>query len=199
LKAAADAGDRTLKRCWRQPDEPRNPATVGSWASTAVGVAVFVGDLPDLAGVFGDNRVDLGPCPFGEAVQVGRIAIGGISAHTLEWVTPVLYPRGEDARVFTVADTARPIAGASATALAEPSAREVTLHGLYVQGLAELRSGRIDNAIALFDSALALDSSYRPAAEQRDRAVRTRRARSWYALAGDAERSGDWGLVSLEG
>ena len=38
-----------------------------------------------------------------EAVRSGRIGILGIARGTLEWVTPVLYLRGEDTRLFDVA------------------------------------------------------------------------------------------------
>jgi hypothetical protein len=40
-----------------------------------------------------------------EAVRSGRIGILGIVRGTLEWVTPVLYLRGEDARLFDVVPT----------------------------------------------------------------------------------------------
>jgi hypothetical protein len=40
-----------------------------------------------------------------EAVRSGRIGILGIVRGTLEWVTPVLYLRGEDARLFEVVPT----------------------------------------------------------------------------------------------
>lgn len=48
-----------------------------------------------------------------EAVTSGRVAIIGLSGRTLEWVTPVLYLRGRDSRLFTMpgrssADTAAP-------------------------------------------------------------------------------------------
>jgi hypothetical protein len=36
-----------------------------------------------------------------DAVSSGRVAILGLSDHTLEWITPVLYLRGYDARLFT--------------------------------------------------------------------------------------------------
>ena len=36
-----------------------------------------------------------------DAVSSGRVAILGLSDRTLEWVTPVLYLRGHDARLFT--------------------------------------------------------------------------------------------------
>ena len=37
-----------------------------------------------------------------EAVSAGRIAILGSSRQTLEWITPVLYLRGDDTRLFTI-------------------------------------------------------------------------------------------------
>jgi hypothetical protein len=37
-----------------------------------------------------------------EAVSSGRVAILGLSDRTLEWVTPVLYLRGHDTRLFTL-------------------------------------------------------------------------------------------------
>jgi hypothetical protein len=48
-----------------------------------------------------------------EAVTSGRVAIIGLSGRTLEWVTPVLYLRGRDSRLFTMpgrssTDTAAP-------------------------------------------------------------------------------------------
>jgi hypothetical protein len=38
-----------------------------------------------------------------DAVSSGRVAILGLSRQTLEWVTPVLYLRGHDSRLFTMA------------------------------------------------------------------------------------------------
>ena len=39
-----------------------------------------------------------------EAVRAGRIALTGWNPHTLEWVTPVLYLRSRDTRLFDLAD-----------------------------------------------------------------------------------------------
>jgi WD40 repeat protein len=39
-----------------------------------------------------------------EAVSAGRVSIIGLSGRTLEWVTPVLYLRGHDSRLFTLPD-----------------------------------------------------------------------------------------------
>ena len=36
------------------------------------------------------------------AVRSGRVSILGINGHTLEWVTPVLYVRGQETRLFTI-------------------------------------------------------------------------------------------------
>jgi YVTN family beta-propeller protein len=52
-----------------------------------------------------------------EAVSSGRTAIIGLSTQTLEWITPVLYLRGNEAQVFEM-DTAEPI-----TPTEGPSAR----------------------------------------------------------------------------
>ena len=42
-----------------------------------------------------------------DAVSSGRVAILGLSDRTLEWVTPVLYLRGHDTRLFTLPRTRR--------------------------------------------------------------------------------------------
>jgi len=48
-----------------------------------------------------------------EAVRSGRIGILGLGRGTLEWVTPVLYLRGDDPRLFDVAPTGEPTAAAA--------------------------------------------------------------------------------------
>jgi hypothetical protein len=57
-----------------------------------------------------------------EAVRSGRIGILGIGRGTLEWVTPVLYLRGDDTRLFELArESGAPAAGAApAVAVPEP-------------------------------------------------------------------------------
>jgi len=50
-----------------------------------------------------------------EAVRSGRIGILGITRGTLEWVTPVLYLRGEDTKLFDVAPMAETAVPAPAT------------------------------------------------------------------------------------
>jgi WD40 repeat protein len=52
-----------------------------------------------------------------EAVSASRVSILGTSSQTLEWITPVMYLRGHDARLFT-------FPAASATASTPPRAAE---------------------------------------------------------------------------
>ncbi len=130
----------------------------------------------------------------GEAVRVGRIAIDGISPNTLEWVTPVVYLRGEDGPLFTVATgdhvaQHRGFGGATVDAPDE-GARSDHLDSLYVQALAELRLGHDDDALAYFDSIVALDADYRDAASRRDDLRQARRAAEAYAEARAAEIDG---------
>ena len=54
--------------------------------------------------------------PVDDALRSGRVAILGLSEQTLEWVTPVLYLRGTDAHLFTMARRGK------GTAKPEPSA-----------------------------------------------------------------------------
>ena len=54
-----------------------------------------------------------------EAVRSGRIGILGLSRGTLEWITPVLYLRGDDTRLFDVA----PLASGSTADAARTSVR----------------------------------------------------------------------------
>jgi hypothetical protein len=64
-----------------------------------------------------------------EAISSGRVAILGLSGKTLEWVTPVLYLRGDDSRLFTVpTPTSAPIP--------ERLIRTLTGHTDYVWGVA---------------------------------------------------------------
>jgi hypothetical protein len=56
-----------------------------------------------------------------ESVSAGRIAILGTSGRTLEWVTPVLYLRGNDARLFSLSHAVAP------SSLARPLADQVEI------------------------------------------------------------------------
>ena len=129
--------------------------------------------------------------PVDEAVRLGRIAIDGTSEQTLEWVTPVLYLRTDDTRLFQLTAGEKQ----SATAMPEEGeeiSREAAKYGLYVQALAAARKGKYDEAAALFDSLSTLDPSYRDATVRRDRVRRAQRIESEYEAAKAAEAAGDW-------
>ena len=120
-----------------------------------------------------------------EAVRLGRIAIDGTSEQTLEWVTPVLYLRTADTRLFQLSagekqSTALPEEG-------EEISHEAAKYGLYVQALAAARKGRYDEAAALYDSLSTLDPSYRDTTVRRDRVRRALRIETEYMSARAAE------------
>lgn len=116
-----------------------------------------------------------------EAARSGRISILG-APHSLEWVTPILYVRGQASRLFTF--TAPPAI--------DPGQKQAKLRGLYTQAGAELRLGHFDIAVRLLDDLLTLDPDYPDAAELRDTAHRGRQLANAYASARDAEEDRDW-------
>jgi CHAT domain len=90
-----------------------------------------------------------------DAVSSGRVSILGISNRTLEWVTPVLYLRGDDSRLFAWHDLATanasgrpqssPLAmpgGLGSTQASTPQARTgaISGDGIFVVGL-DIRQG----------------------------------------------------------
>jgi tetratricopeptide (TPR) repeat protein len=144
-----------------------------------------------------------------EAARSGRIAILGVP-RSLEWITPVLYLRGQATQLFTLsARTAATAAtGLPPSAVARPGPprpgpgqaedadvdrrRRAQLRALYIEARAELRLGHLDNAIDLLDDLLDLDPHYSDAAALRDGAQRARRLAASYQLAIAAEKTGDW-------
>jgi tetratricopeptide (TPR) repeat protein len=136
-----------------------------------------------------------------EAARSGRISILG-TPRSLEWVTPVLYVRGEASHLFTLDKL--PAVGSQATDLAldEPPAvppaavpagqSQAQLRAQYVAARAELRVGRFDIAAAMFDELLAQDPAFLDAAELRDSARRGARLVDSYDRARRAEEDEDW-------
>ncbi len=137
-----------------------------------------------------------------EAVRLGRIAIDGTSEQTLEWVTPVVYLRTDDTRLFELTSTNTPAHSAqlsessqlaqSAQVREEKISHEAAAYGLYVQAMAAARKERFDEAEALLDSLITLDPSYRDATDLRARMRRKQRLATEYAAARAAEDEGDW-------
>lgn len=65
-----------------------------------VAMQFVVSDLAARAFASGFYSALAGNRSVGDAVRNGRISVYGISEQALEWVTPVLYLRGEDMRLF---------------------------------------------------------------------------------------------------
>jgi tetratricopeptide (TPR) repeat protein len=127
-----------------------------------------------------------------DAVRIGRIGIRGTSEDTLEWVTPALYLRGNDAPLFTVLHSA----GAAGQIGDVPSpieaARQAGAGALYQQAMSHFRAGRFRDAIALFDSLLSLEPGYRDAEARRNAAATRQQAKDAYDAAREAEDSRNW-------
>jgi len=144
-----------------------------------------------------------------EAARSGRISILGAPS-SLEWVTPVLYVRGQASQLFTLTapqDTGRKalpkhqeIPGDRSPAppqVTEPDRRkQAELRALYVEARAELRLEHFDTAIGLFDDLLTLDPGYADAAILRDKAQRSQQLADAYASAIAAEDADDWAAAA---
>jgi CHAT domain len=167
-------------------------ALVHSGISASVAMQFAVTDPAALAFSRGFYQALAHDHPVDEAVRLGRIAIDGTSEYTLEWVTPVLFLRTDETRLFSII---RPPGGAAPAQPAPPSPeqaeRDSTLHGLYMQALAAMRTGRDADAITLLDSLLALEPGYRDAADRRDAARRNLQLAAGYERARAAEDAGN--------
>jgi hypothetical protein len=125
-----------------------------------------------------------------EAVRIGRIGIRGIGEHTLEWVTPVVYLRGEDTALFDVLPS--PPDGEAQELSPEDAAREAAALALYQEAMAKLEAHEFADAVARFDSLLTDRDDYRDAAARRDQARRELEVAEAYAGARAAGERGDW-------
>lgn len=105
-----------------------------------------------------------------DAVRSGRVAILGLTHHTLEWVTPVLYLRGTETRLFelTGAPTAPPLVTAESPGGAPPAAVE----DMYEAAMASYRRGDHGDALDLFGAVLVADQTFRDAKSRRDECAR---------------------------
>jgi hypothetical protein len=126
-----------------------------------------------------------------DAVRIGRIGIRGTSEDTLEWVTPALYLRGDDAPLFTVVPATGP-SDADAGPTPEQAATNAAARALYQQAMSHFRRERYGDAVALFDSLLSLSPDYQDAVARRDEAAARQRAAEAYDAGRRAEDRGDW-------
>jgi tetratricopeptide (TPR) repeat protein len=174
-------------------------ALVQSGISASVAMQFVVTDPAALAFSRGFYQALAHNHPVDEAVRLGRIAIDGTSENTLEWVTPVLFLRTDETRLFTVN---RPDGSDAPSRPAHPSrehgSRESTLRGLYMQALAAMRTGRHAEAITLLDSLLALEPDYEDAADRRDAARRSQRSAASYQRGRAAEEARNWASAVTE-
>jgi CHAT domain/Kelch motif/Galactose oxidase, central domain len=76
---------------------------VDSGISAAIAMQFAVTDPAAVAFARGFYQALARNNPVDEAVRIGRIAINGTSENTLEWLTPVLYLRTDDTRLFALA------------------------------------------------------------------------------------------------
>ncbi|WP_404391343.1 CHAT domain-containing protein [Humibacillus xanthopallidus] len=137
------------------------------------------------------------------SIRAGRIEILG-TPRSLEWVTPVLYLRGDNARLFDLhpPSDARPGQGAptapphAADGRAAPARAErpppAQLHAMYLAARFEQRAQNYERAIGLFDELLSLDPTYLDTAARRSDAAQQLELRQAYERAFAAQQSGDW-------
>ena len=91
-----------------------------------------------------------------EATRSGRIGILG-AAHSLEWVTPVLYVRGNTTRLFDIT--------------AAPTPDPAALEEMYAAATSHLRAEQYGEAAADLEQLLTLKPHYRDGDELRSRAL----------------------------
>ncbi|MFE2887820.1 CHAT domain-containing protein [Streptomyces sp. NPDC059272] len=127
--------------------------------------------------------------PVDEAVTEARQTIRLARRGTLEWVTPVLFMRSLDGRLFDLTEAGTPVADV---------ADEV--HGLYVAGLAALRRKRWQRAVEIFRDVMARDPGHPDAPAKHAEALRLRRLNDLYeaGLGAIGERRWDAAVDHLE-
>ncbi|MFI1394742.1 CHAT domain-containing protein [Streptomyces sp. NPDC020681] len=117
--------------------------------------------------------------PVDEAVTEARQAVRLAQRRTLEWGTPVLYMRALDGLLFDVGET-------------PPAAAPVSLHDLYVQGLAAFYQRRWDDAVEAFRAVVARDGGHQDAVAKLAEAERKRRLEHLYTAGTGAAAEGHW-------
>ncbi|MDT0484039.1 CHAT domain-containing protein [Streptomyces doebereineriae] len=115
-----------------------------------------------------------------DAVRSGRLSMFGTS-RSLEWITPVLYVRGEANLLFNLNTQQQP-----------PKETDQRKRRLYTEASEELRIGHRGKAIELLDDLLSLDPDNSDAIKLRDQAARQEQLIKAYVRAAEAEESEDW-------
>ena len=166
-------------------------ALVRAGVSAAVAMQFAVSDPAAKAFAAGFYQAIAYNHSVANAVRIGRIGIRGTSQETLEWVTPVLYLRGDDAPLFTVLDSDEPAPSSTEPGPLE-AAHAAAAQALYQQAMARLRVGQYAEALPLFDSLLSLEPAYRDAEERRETAAHMSQATEAYESARVAQDREHW-------
>ena len=111
-----------------------------------------------------------------EAARSGRIAILG-AAGSLEWLTPVLYLRGDSTHPIVVRPSPAPDSGAAESPSPTPEAQA------YDRAVQELEAQHFARAVAMFDELLTRHPRYRDASSLREKARRGQESQALYAEA----------------
>ena len=120
-------------------------ALVDSGISTVAAMQFAISDPASIAFARGFYTAIAAGRPIDEAMGSGRIAIRGLGS-TLEWVTPVLYVRGDPSQQLVATNAARVRLDAAAR---------------YGRGQAAMDAQQWDAAVREFTAVLAVDPGYR--------------------------------------
>ncbi|WP_158694615.1 CHAT domain-containing protein, partial [Streptomyces canus] len=115
-----------------------------------------------------------------DAVRSGRISMLGTSK-SLEWITPVLYIRGEANLLFDLTTREK-----------QPNEGDQRKRQLYIMASEELRIGHPDKAMELLEDLLSLEPENSEAIKLRDQVARQLQLMKLYERAIEAEESADW-------
>jgi hypothetical protein len=131
------------------------------------------------------------------AANSGRRSIMGLG--TFEWVTPVLYVRGDATRLFNltgVTSGAGLIPPAPTSSPIDHGTEEPRKLALYERALSSLREKQYPTAISLLGDLLTLDTEFRDAAALLAGARQSQEFVDIYYAARQAQNVGDWAVAA---
>jgi uncharacterized RDD family membrane protein YckC len=139
-------------------------ALVRSGVSAVVAMQFAITDVAAKAFAAGFYQALATGRSISEAVRIGRISIAG-TGDTLEWATPVLFERGDEAQDAALFD-----AGGSKTHMVslEQVAHSATTVALYQHASKSVQVGDYATALETLDRLLKISPDYQDAQTQRD-------------------------------
>ncbi|MFJ5778868.1 CHAT domain-containing protein [Streptomyces sp. NPDC093094] len=130
------------------------------------------------------------------AVRSGRISMLG-AGQSLEWITPVLYVRGEANLLFNLPTSERPAPQDGPHRSVDDDDRTgARARELYVLAKVELRIGRPGKAVELLDQVLALNPNHSEAIRLRAEAAGQDQLLGLHDRAVEAEKAGRWSYAA---